>query len=133
MRKTMVIDAAQIALDLINRSTPRGEGDTRETIRAVLEADYTEDAEQVNGFGVYSVGRDAMLAAAEKAAIANKTAGIDSRVVSANQLADNVILAHVLSSANVPERPFARSSIFGSLWSSSTPVILGKLDRPRRH
>ena len=133
----MVVDAAQIALDLINRSTPRGEGATRESIRAVLEADYTEDAEQVNALGVYSVGRDAILSAAEKAAIAHKTVGIDSTVVSASQLADNVILAHVLSTAEVPEGPFAGKVRFrftlvivntGGSWkirSSSTTLISG--------
>jgi hypothetical protein len=130
----MVADAEQIALDLINRSTPRGEA-TRESISGVLEADYTEDAEQVNGLRVYSVGRDAILAAAEKAVIANKTVGVESRIVSASQLAENVILAHVLSSAEVPEGPLAGKVRFrftlviiktGGSWrirSSSTTLI----------
>ena len=108
----MAIDPAQIAFNLITRSTPRGEGATRDSIKAVLEADYTDDAEQVNAFGVYSSGRDAILAAAEKAVIANRTAGVESRIVSASRLADNVILAHILSSANVPEGPLAGSVRF---------------------
>ena len=131
----MAIDPAQIALDLITRSTPQGEGATRDSVSAVLEADYTDDAEQVNGFGVYSAGRDAILAAADKAAIANKTVGIESRVVSASRLAETVILAHVLSSARIPEGPFASSVRFrftlvivsiGGSWkirSSSTTLV----------
>ena len=131
----MAIDPAQIALDLITRSTPQGEGATTDSVRAVLEADYTDDAEQVNGFGVYSAGRDAILAAAAKAAIANKTVGIESGVVSASRLAENVILAHVLSSARIPEGPFAGSVRFrftlvivsiGGSWkirSSSTTLV----------
>ena len=133
----MAIDPAQIALDLVTRSTPQGDGATRDSLRAVLEADYTDDAEQVNGFGVYSSGRNAILAAAEQAAIANKTVGIESRVVSANRLADNVILAHVLSRARVPEGPFVGTvqfrftlvivSIEGSwkIRSSSTTLVGG--------
>ena len=102
---------------------------------AVLDADYTDDAEHVNGFGVYSAGRDAILAAAEKAAIANKTVRIESRVVSASRLAETVILAHVSSSARIPEGPFAGSVRFrftlvivsiGGSWkirSSSTTLV----------
>jgi hypothetical protein len=133
----MTIDPAQIALDLMTRSTPRGEGATRDSVSAVLEADYTDDAEQVNGFGVYSAGRDAILAAAEKAAIANRTVGMESRIVSASQLAENVILAHVLSSARVPEGPLAGTVTFrftvvvvniGGNWkirSSTTTLVTG--------
>jgi hypothetical protein len=39
---------------------------------ALLEATSTNDIEQVNGFGVYSKGRDAVFAAAQKAVGANK-------------------------------------------------------------
>ena len=97
------IDPAQIALDLAIRSTPKGEGISR----ALLEADYTEDVEQVNGFGVYSTGREAVFAAAQQAAGADKTVGLDTKVVSASLLAPNVILAHLLSSADIPQGPLA--------------------------
>ena len=97
------IDPAQIALDLWLRSTPKGEGISR----ALLEADYTEDVEQVNGFGVYSRGREAVFAAAQQAVDADKTVGLDTNVVSASLLAPNVILAHLLSSADIPQGPLA--------------------------
>ena len=74
---------------------------------ALLEATSTNDIEQVNGFGVYSKGRDAVFAAAQKAVGANKTVGLDNQIVSASLLAPSVILAHILSSADVPQGPLA--------------------------
>jgi uncharacterized protein (TIGR02246 family) len=108
MTQNPPVDPAKIALDLWTRSTPKaGEVASRATVKAALEAAYTEDAEQVNGFGVYSSGREPMLAAAENAVIANRTAGFESTITSATLLADNVILAHALGSAEVPEGPLA--------------------------
>jgi hypothetical protein len=97
------VDPAKIALDLWTRLTPTGEG----LSMALLEATSTNDIEQVNGFGVYSKGRDAVLAAAQKAVGANKTVGLDNQIVSASLLAPSVILAHILSSAEVPQGPLA--------------------------
>jgi len=97
------VDPAKIALDLWTRLTPTGEG----LSMALLEATSTNDIEQVNGFGVYSKGRDAVFAAAQKAVGANKTVGLDNQIVSASLLAPSVILAHILSSAEVPQGPLA--------------------------
>jgi hypothetical protein len=97
------VDPAKIALDLWTRLTPTGQG----LPMALLEATSTNDIEQVNGFGVYSRGRDAVFAAAQKAVGANKTVGLDNQIVSASLLAPSVILAHLLSSAEVPAGPLA--------------------------
>ena len=117
MTHNPAVDPAQIALDLWTRSTPKGEGISRE----LLEADYTADVEQVNGFGVYSKGREAVFAAAQKAVGASKTVGLDSQVVSASLLEPNVILAHILSSADAPQGPSA-----GKLQFRFTLVIVNE-------
>ena len=65
----------------------------------MFEATLTEDVEQVNAFGVYTKGRDAVWATAQKTIGATKTTGLSSEVVSASLLASDVLLAHVLSSA----------------------------------
>jgi len=108
----------QIALDLWIRSTPKRDGISRE----LLETDYTEDIEQVNGFGVYSRGREAVFTAAQKAVGASKTIGLDTKVVSTSLLAPNVILAHLLSSAEVPQGPHA-----GKVEFRFTLVILNQI------
>jgi len=97
----MSVDPARIALDLVLRSTPAGGAPSR----SIIETDYTHDAEQVNGLGTYSAGREAIISTVQKVMGTAKTVGIKSEVVSATLLADGVILAHVLSSANVPEGP----------------------------
>jgi uncharacterized protein (TIGR02246 family) len=125
------MDPAQVALELVTRSTPSGEAPPR----SLLEADYTEDAEQVNGLGMYSAGREAIISTVEKVVGAAKTVGIKNEVVSASLLADRVILAHVLSSAHVAAGPNAGDMQFrftlvivrdGDTWkirsSSTTPV-----------
>jgi hypothetical protein len=100
-----------------------------------LEADYTDDVEQVNGLGVYSRGRVAIFDAAQKAVGTGKTVGLHSEIISAGFLADDVILAHVLSIANVPEGSLAGEVKFrftliivnqGGVWkirSSSTTLV----------
>jgi len=101
MTQNPTVDPAQIALDLWTRLTPKGEGPSM----ALLEATSTEDVEQVNGIGVYSKGREAVFAAAQKAVGGDKTVGLESDVVSAGLLAPNVILAHIVSSAEIPGWP----------------------------
>jgi uncharacterized protein (TIGR02246 family) len=127
----MSVDPVQIAFDLVTRSTPSGQAPTR----SLLEADYTEDAEQVNGLGMYSAGREMIIATVQKVVGAAQTVGIKNEVVSATLLADSVILAHVLSSAHVAAGPSAGDVQFrftlvivrdGDAWrirsSSTTPV-----------
>jgi len=63
------IDPAQIALDLSNRLTPRGQAPSRN----LFEATLTEDVEQVNAFGMYSRGRDTVWATGQKTIGATRT------------------------------------------------------------
>jgi uncharacterized protein (TIGR02246 family) len=130
-RSTSKMDPAQIALELVTRSTPSGEAPPR----SLIEADYTEDAEQVNGLGRYSAGREAIISTVQKVVGAAKTVGIKNEVVNAALLAERVILAHVLSSAHGSTGPNAGHVKFrftlvivrdGDTWkirsSSTTPV-----------
>ena len=120
----------QIALDLWIRSTPKRDGISRE----LLETDYTEDIEQVNGFGVYSRGREAVFTAAQKAVGASKTIGLDTKVVSTSLLAPNVILAHLLSSAEVPQGPHAAAaSRVGATIARTVECSASTAEYARRH
>jgi uncharacterized protein (TIGR02246 family) len=103
MIQNSTVDPARIALDLWSRLTPRGTGPSM----ALLAATCTADVEQVNGFGVYSKGREALFAAAQQAVVKDKTVGLESTVASANLLAADVILAHIVSSAEIPDGPRA--------------------------
>ena len=89
------VDPAQIALDLSTRLAPKGEAPSR----TLIDATVTEDIEQVNAFGAYSQGREAVWATAQKTISATKTVGLTSEVVSASLITPNVILAHMLSTA----------------------------------
>jgi hypothetical protein len=53
------------------------------------------------------MGREAVFAAAQQAVNKDKTVGLESTVSSANLLAADVILAHIVSSAETPDGPRA--------------------------
>jgi hypothetical protein len=103
MIRNSTADPARIALDLWSRLTPTGAGPSM----ALLEATCTADVEQINGFGVYSKGREAVFAAAQQVVGKDKTVGLESIVTSADLLVPDVILAHIVSSAEIPDGPRA--------------------------
>ena len=113
------VDPAKIALDLWTRLTPTGEGCQWLSLRPRPRMTSNRSMASVCIPRVETQ----CLPQRKKAVGANKTVGLDNQIVSASLLAPSVILAHILSSAEVPQGPLA-----GKIQFRFTVVIVKQND-----